>query len=53
MPVRTTYDTESVRVVTIVRETGKPITEMARDLRVDAGTSGNWVHEDRMPTATS
>jgi hypothetical protein len=39
--------------VTIVRETGKPITEMAEDLRVGAGTLGNWVHEDRMPTATS
>jgi hypothetical protein len=37
--------------VTIVRETGEPIAEMARDLRV--GALGNWVHEDRTPTATS
>jgi transposase-like protein len=34
--------------VTIVRETGKPIAEVARDLGVGAGTRGNWVHKDRM-----
>ena len=34
--------------VEIVRETGKPIAEAARDLGVGAGTLGNWVHKDRM-----
>ena len=34
--------------MTIVRETGKPIAEVARDLGVGAGTLGNWVHKDRM-----
>ena len=34
--------------VTLVRQTGKPIAEVARDLGVGAGTLGNWVHKDRM-----
>lgn len=31
----------------IVRETGKPIAQIARDLGVHAGTLGNWVDQDR------
>lgn len=33
--------------VRIVRETGKPIAQVARDLGVNAGTLGNWVDVDR------
>jgi transposase len=43
------YDAESREgAVTIVRETGRPIAEVARDLGVGAGTLGNWVHQDRI-----
>ncbi len=30
-------------VVRIVRETKKPIAQVARDLRINEGTLGNWV----------
>ena len=33
--------------VRIVRDTGKPIAQVARDLGVNAGTLGNWVAKDR------
>ncbi|MFY2859688.1 transposase [Mycobacterium sp. THU-M104] len=33
--------------VRIVRDTGKPIAQVARDLGVHAGTLGNWVSKDR------
>lgn len=33
--------------VRIVRETGKPIAQVARDLGINAGTLGNWVDTDR------
>jgi transposase-like protein len=33
--------------VRIVRETGKPIAQVARDLGINAGTLGNWVVKDR------
>jgi transposase len=33
--------------VRIVRETGKPIAVVARDLGVNAGTLGNWVSQDK------
>ena len=33
--------------VRIVRETGKPIAQIARDLDINAGTLGNWVAKDR------
>ncbi len=33
--------------VRIVRETGKPVAQIARDLGVHPGTPGNWVAKDR------
>ena len=33
--------------VRIVKETGKPLAQVARDLGVNAGTLGNWVAQDR------
>jgi transposase len=34
--------------VRIVRETGKPVAQAARDLRIREGTLGNWVNRDRV-----
>jgi transposase len=49
MSQRRKYDTEfRDGAVTIVRETGKPIAEAARELGVGAGTLGNWMHKDRL-----
>ena len=46
---RRKYDPEFREgAVTIVRETGKPIAEVARDLGIGAGTLGNWVKKDRL-----
>src|ERR1700741_4656485 len=33
--------------VRLVRETGKPIAQIARDLGINEGTLGNWVNVDR------
>src|SRR5271163_4093925 len=33
--------------VRIVRDTGKPIAQVARHLGINAGTLGNWVAKDR------
>ena len=33
--------------VRLVRETGKPVAEVARDLGIKEGTLGNWVNADR------
>jgi transposase len=33
--------------VRLVRETGRPIAEVARDLGINAGTLGNWVNVDK------
>jgi transposase len=32
--------------VRIVRETGRPIAQIARELGINAGTLGNWVAKD-------
>ena len=45
---RRKYDPEFKEgAVRIVRETGKPIAQIARDLGIHAGTLGNWVAKDR------
>jgi transposase len=33
--------------VAMVRETGKSIAEVARDLGINEGTLGNWISKDR------
>ena len=33
--------------VRIVRETGRPVAQVARELGINAGTLGNWVAQDR------
>jgi transposase len=32
--------------VRLVRETGKPVARVARDLGINKGTLGNWVNAD-------
>ncbi len=46
---RRKYDKEFQEgAVRIVRETGKSIAAVARDMDINAGTLGNWVARDRV-----
>jgi transposase len=45
---RRTFDQEfRAGAVRIVRETGRPVAQVARELGVNGGTLGNWVAADR------
>jgi len=47
--IRRKYDSEFREgAVRIVRETGKPIAQVARDLGINDGTLGNWMKKDRI-----
>ena len=47
--IRRRYDPEfKAGAVRIVRETRRPVAEIARELGLDAGTLGNWVRKDRI-----
>jgi len=47
--VRRRYDPEfRVGAVRIVRETNKPIAQVAEDLGLHPGTLGNWVKKDKI-----
>lgn len=47
--IRRRYDPEfKAGAVRIVRETRRPVAEIARELGIDAGTLGNWVRKDRV-----
>ena len=46
---RRRYDPEFREgAVRIVRETGKSVAEVARDLDLNPGTLGNWVNKDKV-----
>ena len=46
---RRQYDPEfKAGAVRIVRETRRPVAEIARELGIGAGTLGNWVRKDRI-----
>jgi len=45
---RRRFDPEFKRgAVDLVRETGRPIAQIARELGINEGTLGNWVDKDR------
>ena len=48
MEIRRKFDEQFKEgAVRIVRETGKPIAQVARELGINEGTLGNWVNQAR------
>ena len=48
MEARRKFDQEFKEgAVRIVRETGRPVAQVARELGINAGTLGNWVNVER------
>ncbi len=46
--VRRRYDPDfKAGAVQLVRETGRPIAQIARELGINEGTLGNWIDKDR------
>ena len=46
--VRRRFDEDfKIGAVRIVRETGRPIAQVARELGINEGTLGNWLAKDR------
>ena len=46
--VRRRFDEDfKIGAVRIVRETGRPIAQVARELGINEGTLGNWVNADK------
>lgn len=51
--IRKRYDTEfGAGAVRIIRETGKPIAQVARDLGINEGTLSTWVSREKEASRT-
>jgi len=44
---RRKFDADFKGAVRLVRETGRPVAQVAKDLGINEGTLGNWVNADK------